>query len=308
VIHGDIHVSLFSSELTVGFIGESGAHSFLEQIRQIFRKNSGESPFTLDVQRFNMVDGPSHSANPRAVQLPSPAKRDELINLFEINVQPFAYVFHMDDFRQMIQETYENPFETPRYRLCLIHLSFALASGYVNEDDSVRFFESGMGLMEDPIEDGDLWIVQALLLVALYYQLVCKRNAFWIALGTSHRVMANEVWQLGLRRHLVCTDRVSIAHYHQRRDYCVNAFGGQSTSTNASTLPLWGAPVQSKTGTGTTTRIQKGLIGSTSNLLIFPRSLATSFDKSIALEISQVKLLQLWPVVCINGVIVYLRI
>jgi hypothetical protein len=91
--------------MTIGFIGESGAHSFLEQIWQIFRKNSGESAFTQDIQRFNMVDGPSHHASQWAVQLPSPTRRDELINLFEINVQPFAYVFHMDDFRQMIQET-----------------------------------------------------------------------------------------------------------------------------------------------------------------------------------------------------------
>ena|SRR5256885_2228 len=169
--------------LTVGFIGEPGAHSFLEQIRQIFRKNSGESAFTQDIQRFNMVDGPSHHASQRAVQLPSPTRRDELINLFEINVQPFAYVFHMDDFRQVIQETYDNPFGTPRHSLCLIHLSFAISAGHVNEEEVVRFFESGMGLLDDPIEDGNLWIVQAFLLVALYYQLVCKRNAFWISLG-----------------------------------------------------------------------------------------------------------------------------
>ncbi len=131
--------------MTIGFIGESGAHSFLEQIRQIFRKNSGESAFTQDIQRFNMVDGPSHHASQRAVQLPSPTRRDELINLFEINVQPFAYVFHMDDFRQMIQETYDNPFGTPRHSLCLIHLSFTIFAGNVNEDEGVGFFESGMG-------------------------------------------------------------------------------------------------------------------------------------------------------------------
>jgi hypothetical protein len=113
-----------------------------------------------------MVDGPSHHASQRAVQLPSPTRRDELIYLFEINVQPFAYVFHMDDFRQMIQNTYDNPFGTPRHILCLIHLSFAISAGYANEDESVRFFESGMGLLEDPIEDGNLWIVQAFLLVA----------------------------------------------------------------------------------------------------------------------------------------------
>jgi len=252
-----------------------------------------------------MVDGPSHSAKRRAVQLPSLAKRDELINLFETNVQPFAYVFHMDDFRQMIADTYENPFDTPRCRLCLIHLSFALASGYVNQNESVRFFESGMGLMDDPIEDGDLWIVQAFLLVALYYQLVCKRNAQWIALGTALPFCANEVWRLGMRKRLGCTGHVSIVHYQSARHCSIGVSGGQSTSTSAS-IPLpWDVRVQSMTAIGSITTIQK--IGSTLNSLVCLVSWETFFDKFIALETLAVRLLLRWLVVYSNGVTAYLR-
>jgi hypothetical protein len=173
----------------LGFIGESGAHSFLEQIRQLFRQVSGESLFTEDQERFNMVDGPTHNILPNAtVQLPSRALANELVHLFEIRIQPFSYVFDMDEFKRVLDTTYENPIACPRDWLCLIHLTFALAGVYLPETvDSGKFFESGMGLcVGDLIENGDFWIVQAYLLVGLYYQITCKRNAFWIAIGTLH--------------------------------------------------------------------------------------------------------------------------
>lgn len=49
--------------------------------------------------------------------------------------------------------------------------------------DPSLFFESGLGLMNDAAEDGELWVVQAYLLMCLYYQIICKRNASWIQLG-----------------------------------------------------------------------------------------------------------------------------
>jgi hypothetical protein len=136
------------------------------------------------MERFNLVDGPSHVASDRTLQLPSRGIAEELVTLFENRIQPFSYVFHMDDFRRVLDETYENPIECPRSRLCLIQLVFALATVYKPETDPRRFFESGLGLCQDFVEDGDFWIVQAYLLIGLYYQLICKRNACWIAIGT----------------------------------------------------------------------------------------------------------------------------
>jgi hypothetical protein len=130
-----------------------------------------------------MADGPTHGLSNRTLQLPSRALAEELVSLFEKRIQPFSYVFHMDDFRRVLDETYENPIECPRNWLCLIQLVFALASVYKPGTDSGKFFESGLGLCQDSIEDGDFWIVQAYLLISLYYQLTCKRNAFWVTIG-----------------------------------------------------------------------------------------------------------------------------
>lgn len=131
-----------------------------------------------------MVDGPSHHASERTLQLPSRALAGELMDIFELRVQPFSYVFHMDDFRRMVDETYQSPVDCPRNWLCLIQLAFALTSVYKPEVDSGKYFESALGLCQDSVEDGDFWMVQAYLLISLYYQLICKRNAFWIATGT----------------------------------------------------------------------------------------------------------------------------
>jgi Fungal specific transcription factor domain len=91
----------------------------------------------------------------------------------------------MDDLRRELDETYANPMECPQGRLCLLHLVFALASLYrPNDPDSKKLFESGLGMCQDLIENGDFWLVQAYLLIALYYQHICKRNACWVALGT----------------------------------------------------------------------------------------------------------------------------
>jgi hypothetical protein len=132
-----------------------------------------------------MVDGPHHLAVSATLQLPNRAFADELVDLFETNVQPFSYVFHMEDLRQLVHEAYKNPMECPQSWLCLIQLVFALASVYKPEFESRRFFESAIGLCQESVEDGDFWIVQAYLMISLYYQLTCKRNAFWIAIGTS---------------------------------------------------------------------------------------------------------------------------
>ncbi|KAK9471924.1 fungal-specific transcription factor domain-containing protein [Dipodascopsis tothii] len=61
------------------------------------------------------------------------------------------------------------------------------------------FFESGLGLMSDAAEDGELWVVQAHLLMCLYYQITCKRNASWIHLGSAIRFAQ----ALGLHRKCV---------------------------------------------------------------------------------------------------------
>ncbi|KAK9476116.1 fungal-specific transcription factor domain-containing protein [Lipomyces japonicus] len=65
--------------------------------------------------------------------------------------------------------------------------------------DPAPFFSSGLGLMTDAAEDGELWVVQAYLLMSLYYLIICKRNASWIQLGSAIRFAQ----ALGLHRKCV---------------------------------------------------------------------------------------------------------
>jgi len=130
-----------------------------------------------------MADGPTHTASYQTLQLPSRVLADELVALFEQNIHPFNYVFHMDDFRQRLDETYASPMDCPKTWLCLLQLTFGLGGLYKLGFDPRKFFESGLGLCQDCVEDGDFWIVQAYLLIVVYYQVTCKRNAMWITLG-----------------------------------------------------------------------------------------------------------------------------
>ncbi|KAK9369156.1 fungal-specific transcription factor domain-containing protein [Lipomyces kononenkoae] len=208
------------------YMGESGVHSFLEQSRKAFRKVMGDSSFTLDPAQFRFIDGPTHTASIIPLQLPPRSLTNELIQAFEDNVQAFDYVFDMDQFRYQVAQTYRNPMGAPRHWLCLLHFTCALGAVFVSSKqeldaekfnippfsgidtsqssraniqgnpkeggskpviDPALFFESGLGLMNDAAEDGDLWVVQAYLLMCLYYQIICKRNASWIQLGTAIR-------------------------------------------------------------------------------------------------------------------------
>ncbi|KAK9239882.1 fungal-specific transcription factor domain-containing protein [Lipomyces kononenkoae] len=218
---------LWDSKGHMRYMGESGVHSFLEQSRKAFRKVMGDSSFTLDPAQFRFIDGPTHTASVIPLQLPPRSLTNELIQAFDDNVQAFDYVFDMDQFRYQVAQTYRNPMGAPRHWLCLLHFTCALGavfvsskqeldtekfnippfsgidhsqsssaniqgnnpkeSGSKNIIDPALFFESGLGLMSDAAEDGDLWVVQAYLLMCLYYQIICKRNASWIQLGTAIR-------------------------------------------------------------------------------------------------------------------------
>ncbi|KAK9459730.1 fungal-specific transcription factor domain-containing protein [Lipomyces oligophaga] len=209
------------------YMGESGVLSFLEQSRKAFRKVMGDSSFTLDPAQFRFIDGPTHTASIIPLQLPSRHLTNELIQAFDDNVQAFDYVFDMDQFRYQIAQTYRNPMGVPRHWLCLLHFTCALGAIFVSSKqeldtdkislpnyhnlndsssspslpnsnlpkesgsrsliDPALFFESGLGLMNDAAEDGELWVVQAYLLMCLYYQIICKRNASWIQLGVAIR-------------------------------------------------------------------------------------------------------------------------
>ncbi|KAK9371943.1 fungal-specific transcription factor domain-containing protein [Lipomyces chichibuensis] len=208
------------------YMGESSVLSFLEQSRKAFRKVMGDTIFTLNPAQVRLIDGSTHRSSISPLQLPSPSLTIELIEAFEENVQAFDYVFDMDHFRCQVAQIYRNPMGAPRQWLCLLHFTCALGAIFVHskqqldterlnippfsgmnnsqpngtniqskrEEDSsgspidpALFFESGLGLMNDTAEDGEIWVVQAYLLMSMYYQIICKRNASWIRLGLAIR-------------------------------------------------------------------------------------------------------------------------
>jgi len=177
-------------------------HSFVKEVRGLFAKTYGESDFTQDLERFYIADGPAHTVSLQTLQLPARELAEELIELFEHNQQLFNYVFHMDDFRRMVDETYANPMDCPSNHLCLIQLTCALGGLYKPAFNSRKLFESGLGLLKDGVEDGDIWVLQAYMLVFLYYQIICKRNAMWITIGRIF-VQADLMkdWLYDLRKH-----------------------------------------------------------------------------------------------------------
>lgn len=186
------------------YIGESCSLSLLEQIRRLFRQRIGDSPFTEDPERYNIVDGQSFQASVVPLQLPSRVLADKLVDSFEENVQDTTYILDLPKFRRDVDGIYKSPISAPKSLLCLFHLIIALGGVYymtpplsINTDISLEYelerisfpgyFESGLGFLTDAVEDGDIWVVQAYLLVSLYYEVMCKRNACWIQLGVAIR-------------------------------------------------------------------------------------------------------------------------
>lgn len=188
------------------YIGESSTLSLLDQARKLFRREIGESMFTEDAERYNMVDGRSFKVSSVPLQLPSKRLAERFIDSFEENVQDTTYVLDMTKFRRDINVLYNSPVSASKSNLCLLHLVIAIGGVYyttpplkISNDIPLEFelprisytayFESGLGFLIDAVEDGDIWVVQAYLLVSIFFEIMCKRNASWIQLGVAIRYM-----------------------------------------------------------------------------------------------------------------------
>lgn len=185
------------------YLGESCTLSLLEQIRRIFRRKIGESSFTEDPERHTLVDGPSFQVALVPVQLPSKRLTITLLKAFEIYVQPTGYALQMSQMWKDIDQIYDSPVTALNSQLCLLYLAIALGGVHyttppmdssssevaqeLHQINLAAYFEGGLRYLRDSVEDGDLWVVQAYFMVALYYDVMCKRNACWIHLGIASR-------------------------------------------------------------------------------------------------------------------------
>lgn len=205
--HGRIH-----------YIGESCILSLLEQIRQLFRQIDGPTKFTENPERFVLVDGPDYKAS-KPVLLPSRADVDHLMWLFESHIHCIIYVFDWEMFKVEVDEVYKDPIRAAETSLCRLYLVLAIGSVFEEpyEDQhgadatSRLFFQSALFYMDElAMSTGDVWIVEAHLLISTFYELQFKRNMSWIHLGMGFRqaqclglcsVYANKRFPPRIRQH-----------------------------------------------------------------------------------------------------------
>ncbi|ODV61969.1 uncharacterized protein ASCRUDRAFT_139660 [Ascoidea rubescens DSM 1968] len=184
------------------------------------------SKFVKDPKRFNIQDAPAFRLSQNIpTQLPLRDYCDFLVNLFIQNVNQLCYIFNVDYLKcKIVDQVYLNPIQAKPHKLCLLYLIFALASIYaacINNNCSIEdtnknatdntnidsnnnqnssssipyknlvhysvFFESGLSVLTNTIEDGNLWLVEAYFLMFFIYQASNKRNTSWINLGIAIR-------------------------------------------------------------------------------------------------------------------------
>lgn len=185
------------------YLGESCTMSVVEQTRRLFRQRIGPTAFTEDPRRHKLVAGPTFHTSYAPMQLPSKRLTILLTKSFEKYVQPTGYVLSFPQFYKEIDLVYDSPVSASTSQLCLLYLDIALGSLFfltppvehaapelrkeLESINTTRYFESALGLLRDSFDDGDIWVVQAYLLVAIYFEAVCKRDACWIHLGIAIR-------------------------------------------------------------------------------------------------------------------------
>ncbi|KAI0180480.1 fungal-specific transcription factor domain-containing protein [Hypoxylon sp. FL1284] len=213
------------------YVGESGSLSYLQLIRMIVSSVAGDSEFTQDIERHNIVENTiqlAHGVKPTGV-LPDRNTANVLIESFFVNTSGFIEVFHKDDFLQAVEEFYNKPLSASQEDLCKLHLVFAIglamacplqgteAGAVIQTLQSERinraelFYLTAIEIYGPAtgFEDADFWSVQALLLMSLYLLAVSRRNASYIRLGMAihsakslglHREESMEIFYLSERQ------------------------------------------------------------------------------------------------------------
>ncbi|KAI1777911.1 fungal-specific transcription factor domain-containing protein [Hypoxylon cercidicola] len=207
------------------YVGESASLSYLQLIRMIVSSVAGDSAFTQDTARHNIVENTiqlPQDIKPTGV-LPNRKTADVLVESFFINTSGFIEVFRKEEFLQNVQECYNDPLRITQKDLCKLNLVFAIGLVIacplpgteaaaviqnlhsesanlpsVSTNHAELFYRNARDLYGPAtgFEDADFWSVQALILMSLYSLAVSKRNASYIYIGMAiHSAKA-----LGLHR------------------------------------------------------------------------------------------------------------
>ncbi|RLV89931.1 Filamentous growth regulator 27 [Spathaspora sp. JA1] len=233
---GKSAILLVDKSNTFRYMGETSPLSLLYETRNIFIQYVGKTKLTEDLRGCPVIDKPAPIRNRVSIQLPPVEERDTYINQFKWNINDTFFIFDMDRFyKEIVEVVYRDPMNEHN-KAVLIILYFVLAIGATYNDFSqgipeaikgAAYFDSGLNLLKDVVEDSEIWVVISHYLQFHYYQSILKKSTAWIHLNLAikyaqsiglHRSFVNEQfskmsfeteYRKRLFRSLYCSDRIS---------------------------------------------------------------------------------------------------
>lgn len=202
----------------IQYIGQSANLAHLHLIRMIVGGIAGDTEFTEDSQRHNIVENTVQlppGIKPTGV-LPNRKTADILVDSFFVNTSGLIEVFHREEFLQNVDEVYNNPLDVDEKVICQLNLVFAIGLVMACPLQETEAGAVIRKLQSEPVnraelfyrnarqyygpdrgfEDVDFWTVQALLLTSLYLLAISNRKGSYIYFGMA----INSAKALGLHR------------------------------------------------------------------------------------------------------------
>ncbi|KAK6460194.1 zinc finger transcription factor of the Zn(2)-Cys(6) binuclear cluster domain type [Scheffersomyces coipomensis] len=200
---------------TFRFMGETAPLSLLYESRNVVIQYIGAgSNFTEKLQCCPVIDRPDlPPTRMMGNQLPKYEDARSYIEYFKRNINDSFFVFNMEDFnRDYFQMIYNHdeliPEAEKKQKLIIFYLVAAIGSTYshftqyiIDSPRSQALFEYALYLLQDTIQDSELWVVITNYLIFHYYQAVLKKSTAWIHLNLAikfaqsigmHRTFVNE--------------------------------------------------------------------------------------------------------------------
>lgn len=216
---------LFDDGGNLRFLGESCGISYLLQCRKLFGRLLGAQRFSDDQQRLRYTDKPGIALDGSTISLPSREYADYLVRTFLSNLNNVLYINEEAEWWKLVESVYSR--KDPR-ELIILHLVMAIGSMFAKAEvmnklfpfartvfvEHEVYFQAAMTLLKSTLEDGNLWLVEANLILFFYYHFSGYKHLAWVVLGSAIR----HAHGLGLNRKYVNESfKDTAVVFHRRR-------------------------------------------------------------------------------------------
>ena len=206
------------------YLGDAATITFLQIIRQIVESTVGECPLTQDPKRNQLTEVHLKLPADIHLTHQLPQKKTALIlvdayfthvrnkhsndleaKLTTTQMHGIVEIFDEHEFINDLHKCYEDPLSPNEVYLCHLNLVFSIGLSFATPEvgshearvieavrskhpDQAELFFLHAKIISDPFvgfEDGDLWTVQALLLMAIFMITKAKRNTAAAYIGQS---------------------------------------------------------------------------------------------------------------------------